>query len=112
MTARTLFLPGLNLANNRYMEAQGWYRDPWDIHADRWFSAGRPTDLVRDDGVESREAPPLGEVPMPLLPVDPQRADSSDTKRADAATRRDQSYDARKAFWAALDRAFGQGGIT
>jgi hypothetical protein len=94
------------------MEAQGWYRDPWDIHNDRWFSARRPTDLVRDDGVESRDSPPNGEVAVPLRPAEQAPADSSDAKRADAATRRDQSYDARKAFWAVLDRAFGQGPVS
>jgi hypothetical protein len=28
--------------------AEGWYRDPYGIHQDRWFSAGTPTSLVRD----------------------------------------------------------------
>jgi len=86
------------------MDAQGWYRDPYCVHGDRWFSAGRPTDLVRDDGVVSRAAPPPGEVPTPLVPAQVGPADSSDTKRADAATRKDQSYDGKAAFYAVLDR--------
>jgi hypothetical protein len=24
------------------MHAEGWYRDPYGLHADRWFSNGRP----------------------------------------------------------------------
>jgi hypothetical protein len=28
------------------VEAEGWYRDPYELHTDRWFSAGRPTALV------------------------------------------------------------------
>jgi hypothetical protein len=38
--------------------AQGWYRDPFGIHEDRYFSAGTPTKLVRDRGQESYDAPP------------------------------------------------------
>ena len=38
--------------------AQGWYSDPYGNHKARWFSDGRPTALVRDDGVESTDPPP------------------------------------------------------
>ena len=38
--------------------AQGWYSDPYRQHNARWFSDGSPTELVRDDGVESRDSPP------------------------------------------------------
>jgi hypothetical protein len=38
--------------------AQGWYRDPFGHHEARWFSDGRPTSLVRDDGIESTDDPP------------------------------------------------------
>jgi hypothetical protein len=40
------------------MRSQGWYRDPYGNHDDRWFSGGRPTNLVRDHGSESYDAPP------------------------------------------------------
>jgi hypothetical protein len=30
------------------MKAQGWYRDPYLVHEDRYFSDGQPTKLVRD----------------------------------------------------------------
>lgn len=51
------------------MEAEGWYRDPYSAHDDRWFSMGRPTDLVRDGSVESHDQPPLGPWPTPLIEV-------------------------------------------
>jgi hypothetical protein len=49
------------------VSAQGWYRDPFTRHEDRWYSAGTPTSLVRDDGVESQDDPPPGEQPEPLI---------------------------------------------
>ena len=51
------------------MGAQGWYLDPFRLHDDRWFSGGRPTNLVRDAGVESYEDPPEGLPPGPLVPA-------------------------------------------
>ena len=39
---------------------QGWAEDPFRLHEQRYFSAGRPTKLVRDDGVESYDEPPPG----------------------------------------------------
>ena len=35
---------------------EGWYEDPADRHEYRWFSAGVPTDLVKDAGRTSRDA--------------------------------------------------------
>jgi hypothetical protein len=32
------------------MKAQGWCRDPYLVHEDRYFSDGQPTKLVRDGG--------------------------------------------------------------
>jgi hypothetical protein len=52
------------------VQAQGWYRDPSGAHDDRWFSAGRPTSLVRDGGVVSREDQPRDEQPQPRDRVD------------------------------------------
>jgi hypothetical protein len=40
------------------MRFQGWYRDPYGSHDDRWFSGGRPTNLVRDHGIQSYDRPP------------------------------------------------------
>jgi hypothetical protein len=42
------------------MDAQGWYRDPYLVHEDRYFSAGQPTKLVRDGGNEDYDPPPDG----------------------------------------------------
>jgi hypothetical protein len=69
------------------MRAEGWYRDPFHIHTDRWFSDGRPTDLVRDNGAESRDAPPPETVTSSLTesPQTP-AVDGSDLLRADDAT--------------------------
>jgi hypothetical protein len=40
-------------------ELQGWYEDPFRLHQARYFSAGRPTKLVRDGNVESYDEPPV-----------------------------------------------------
>ena len=37
---------------------QGWFEDPFQLHDARWFSAGRPTKLVRDGDTESYDEPP------------------------------------------------------
>jgi len=39
---------------------QGWGTDPFGVHEARYFSAGQPTKLVRDGGVESFDEPPSG----------------------------------------------------
>jgi hypothetical protein len=49
------------------MDAEGWYRDPYGVHEDRWFSAGNPTKLVRDQGVESSDPPPPEPPSQPLV---------------------------------------------
>ena len=53
------------------MRAEGWYHDPYGIHDDRWISDGHPTNLVRDKGVESRDAPPPEERRLALVPANP-----------------------------------------
>jgi len=50
--------------------AEGWYRDPFAIHEDRWMSQGRPTKLVRDGGTEAYDPPPDLPLPATLVPVD------------------------------------------
>ncbi|HTX29193.1 MAG TPA: hypothetical protein VME19_19485 [Streptosporangiaceae bacterium] len=49
--------------------AEGWYRDPCGIHQDRWFSAGTPTALVRDQGVEGHDDPPGYPPPGPAAEI-------------------------------------------
>jgi len=39
-------------------DLQGWYSDPFGQHDKRYFSAGRPTKLVRDGNIESFSEPP------------------------------------------------------
>ena len=46
---------------SRRLPAEGWYLDPFERHQDRWFSNGRPTSLVRDEGLESHDAAPVEE---------------------------------------------------
>jgi hypothetical protein len=73
------------------VQAQGWYRDPYRVHQDRYFSAGWPTKLVRDHGQESYDLPP--DRPPPdddLVPVPPKpmlRPDPASGEPADDADR-------------------------
>lgn len=58
------------------MRPQGWYPDPYEDHGERWFSDGKPTNLVRDHGTESRREPPPqprpGPRPQPAPPAPPE----------------------------------------
>jgi hypothetical protein len=72
--------------NENTAGAEGWYRDPFGRHDDRWFSAGRPTKLVRDDGIERSEDPPDEPLPAtlePALDTAPSPAGGADLLRAD-----------------------------
>jgi hypothetical protein len=74
------------------VDEEGWFLDPYGAHDHRWFSAGSPTKLVRDHGIESYDPPPDGAVHGPLVPVPEHRAPAADTfKRADDAERRSDS---------------------
>jgi hypothetical protein len=82
------------------MNAEGWYKDPFGSHEARWFSDDSPTILVRDDGVESHDAPPTtyeGE----LSPID-DSADGAadDLRRADSA---EKPFDPHDGVRAAMD---------
>jgi hypothetical protein len=85
----------------RSHEAQGWYRDPFAVHEDRYFSAGRPTKLVRDGGAEAYDEPPVESYAAEdLVPVDSELDDGfagSDMRRADDAERRATAPDLRRA---------------
>ncbi|HVM65139.1 MAG TPA: hypothetical protein VMU14_09785 [Acidimicrobiales bacterium] len=61
-------------------EPEGWYLDPYGVHELRWFSAGKPTGLVRDGGVDGHEAPPAG--PPPTGPVRPPEAGAAEGAHA------------------------------
>jgi hypothetical protein len=86
------------------MQPEGWYLDPYGIHRGRWYSAGQPTGLVRDDGIESHDAPPSWQPKTTPVPVPAPPGDADDLKRADAFTRQDQSFDARSALRAVLNQ--------
>jgi hypothetical protein len=50
-------------------QAQGWYRDPYGLHEDRWVSGGQLTDLVRDQGRESFDDSLSYRPPGPFVPA-------------------------------------------
>jgi hypothetical protein len=90
--------------------AQGWYRDPYHLHTHRWFSAGRPTSLVRDDGIESIDDPPLDSVSdRDLVSAEGAIADGADLRRADEAAAGDQSLADGQLARAAWDVAIKSG---
>jgi hypothetical protein len=68
--------------------AQGWYRDPYAIHEDRYFSAGMPTKLVRDRGQESYDPPP--DRPLPEIDLIPAETGGSAASPGDDLKRADQ----------------------
>jgi hypothetical protein len=85
------------------MKAEGWYKDPFGIHTDRWFSDGQPTALVRDGAQEGHDPPPDAAFSGPLIESTASTAvDGEDLKRADDAEAAD-AYDPKKAQEAMLD---------
>jgi hypothetical protein len=66
---------------------EGWFTDPYGRHEARWLSAGHPTKLVRDGGVESYDEPP--DEPASRIPVrleeDPVEDGGEGLRRADEA---------------------------
>jgi hypothetical protein len=68
-------------------DQEGWFTDPFLLHEERWLSNGRPTNLVKDGGAESFDAPP--DRPPTQTPIrieaDPNATGGSDLQRADSA---------------------------
>jgi hypothetical protein len=86
------------------VKAQGWYRDPYGVHEDRYFSDGQPTKLVRDGCAESYDPPPPGPPEVELVEVtENSQTDGGDLRRADERSAEPAAYDKQAAFWAALD---------
>ena len=88
------------------MKAEGWYRDPYGLHEERWFSDGRATKLVRDGHVESSDPPPSGPPRSTELVRNehlPSVSDGSDLRRADDAER---GIDPRSSSDVAVDEMF------
>ena len=48
---------------------EGWYRDPYGIHEQRWVSQGHATSLVSDRGVERQDEPPDRTPSRPFVPA-------------------------------------------
>jgi hypothetical protein len=69
--------------------AEGWCSDPYGLHEARWLSAGTPTTLVRDRGVESHDPVPAGAPPRTAEPLDWGQKDQAgaDLLRSDQAIR-------------------------
>ena len=65
------------------MHAEGWYVDPFGVHGERWFSDGRPTQLVRDGEVESHDPPPEASYTGQLERVETTAPRPDDLRRAD-----------------------------
>ena len=69
--------------------------DPYHLHEYRYFSAGTPTKLVRDSGLESFDPPPdtpLTGSPVPATPSAGPAPDAADMRRADDADRAAPDY--------------------
>jgi hypothetical protein len=91
--------------------AEGWYRDPFGLHQDRWFSVGWPTELIRDDKVEGRDPPPARDYDGAALTEIPDTAvNGEDLLHSDNPAV--NPYDPREARWALrhyLGWSIGQG---
>ena len=84
--------------------AEGWYRDPFAIHEDRWMSQGQPTKLVRDGRTESYDPPPDLPLPATLVPVD---QDSGAAADSSGEAGQESGYSDRRARRAAFDAVTG-----
>jgi len=84
--------------------AEGWYRDPYHRHEQRWMSKGTPTALVRDAGVEAEDPPPAASTGEPLVRAVPGRTpveNGEDLRRVGDGG--PGAYDPQAAADAALD---------
>jgi hypothetical protein len=68
------------------MKEEGWYHDPFGVHGERWISDGRPTNLVRDNGVVSHDDPPAGVEPGPMVEASQLPPRPGDMLRADGGS--------------------------
>jgi hypothetical protein len=73
----------------------GWCNDPYDRHEHRWLTAGKPTPLVGDGGVESQDPPPDGPFVVEPVLVEHNSVDGDDMRRADERI----PTDAGQAVW-------------
>jgi len=86
---------------------EGWCTDPFGRHEARWMSAGQPTKLVRDAGVDSFDPPPDEAPSCEMVRIDhPEAQRAGDLRRADSA-QSGKPFDDGEAEMAVLD-AFAQ----
>ena len=91
---------------DRSTAAEGWYRDPYGIHQDRWFSAGTPTSLVRDQGIEGHDDPPEYPPPRPVAEIpEVDEFPADDLRRADEEEANNGEYSLEGAVDQATDAA-------
>jgi len=64
----------------------GWCNDPFGRHEHRWLTAGTPTALVSDDGVESRDPPPDAPFVVEPVRVEYDAVDGDDLRRVGEST--------------------------
>lgn len=88
---------------NQATGAEGWYEDPYGVHQHRWFSAGKPSGLVRDGGIEAKDRPPTEPFEGPLVRATSESAANSGSDLKRTGDRQGDSYDPLKAFDAVLD---------
>jgi len=109
----TTCIEGGGSAMSTTLPAQGWYRDPYGLHENRYISDGVPTKLVRDGERESYDPPPDEPLKGDLVAAEYATADTknwSDLRRADDAS--SDPYDPVKARRAALDAFDASAGAT
>ena len=83
--------------------AEGWYTDPFGRHEARWMSAGAPTRLVRDAGVDSFDAPPDEPPTLQATRIEhPEAQRGGDLRRADSA-QTGKPFDEKDSLVAMLD---------
>lgn len=81
------------------------------MHEARYFSAGQPTKLVRDGGIEDYDPPPDGPPKTELVELQHVHAgNGNDLRRADDPSA-GAGYDPKAAFDAAMDSVAAYGGV-
>ena len=86
------------------MAEEGWYTDPYRLHVHRWFSDGSPTNLVRDNGETSKDAPPESPyLEEPQLVAAPSSRAEDDLRRGD--DRQGETVDPVEAAWSYFTRS-------
>ncbi len=76
------------MAVNRQVNTHltGWCNDPYDRHEHRWLTAGIPTALVGDRGVEGQDPPPDGPFVVEPARVEHKSVGDGDLRRVGEPT--------------------------